>query len=427
MQGEKPKLPQELMPEIDDPEVVSLINRIDTANETRNTISIPDGGGEKKIPNPYVILGISGTATLDDIKDAYRALAKKVHPDVVGSGKYQKEFNTITESYSALCNTGLRRQIDAAINSRSSARASGGASNRGEKPAFSAEQILAEELIVYREWKELEGAEEQNTIEYLEKIVRFIENRQIRREMGIISDGFFSKLSREVQSSFIFSIERNLERLGNEFSEEESKQSDVELLATEYSKLFAFFDKVLARPLSFTISLNVEHWKLRMVSQIDILFQWYAQKKIDQLSKKGFSDVSFSLEKNFSLLNHVIAILLTIHQKHEDSKSGTEKAFLNQALGKLSYDFIKFLLVVNRNVVGIENTRFLARKVKDLPVFIIAQYNYRELIGAVQDGLSNEYQIAIRNAGNDQAKVNKLNTDKQHDYEDGLIPRRPLS
>ena len=53
--------------------------------------------------DPYSVLGVSSSATDDEIKKAYRALAKKYHPDVNnGSSDAELRMKEINEAYSAI-------------------------------------------------------------------------------------------------------------------------------------------------------------------------------------------------------------------------------------------------------------------------------------------------------------------------------------
>ncbi|MCF8029232.1 MAG: DnaJ domain-containing protein [Desulfobacteraceae bacterium] len=58
----------------------------------------------------YAILGISPDASKQEVKDAYRQLAKQYHPDHEGgdSGK----FRDIQEAYSVLADAGRRRKYE---------------------------------------------------------------------------------------------------------------------------------------------------------------------------------------------------------------------------------------------------------------------------------------------------------------------------
>jgi molecular chaperone DnaJ len=53
--------------------------------------------------DPYSVLGVSPSATEDEIKKAYRALAKKYHPDVnQGSAEAEQRMKEVNEAYSAV-------------------------------------------------------------------------------------------------------------------------------------------------------------------------------------------------------------------------------------------------------------------------------------------------------------------------------------
>ena len=61
----------------------------------------------------YKILGVSETASEEEIKKAYRELAKKYHPDRVGGDKAAEEkFKDISEAYSVLSDPKKRKEYD---------------------------------------------------------------------------------------------------------------------------------------------------------------------------------------------------------------------------------------------------------------------------------------------------------------------------
>ncbi len=61
----------------------------------------------------YSLLGVPKTASLDDIKRAYRDLALKYHPDVNKTENAEEKFKAINEAYAVLSNPEKRRQYDA--------------------------------------------------------------------------------------------------------------------------------------------------------------------------------------------------------------------------------------------------------------------------------------------------------------------------
>lgn len=64
--------------------------------------------------NPYTLLGVSKSASQDEIKQAYRKLARKMHPDLnPGDKKAEDKFKEITSAYEILSDSEKRKRFDA--------------------------------------------------------------------------------------------------------------------------------------------------------------------------------------------------------------------------------------------------------------------------------------------------------------------------
>lgn len=62
----------------------------------------------------YKILGVSESASADDVKKAYRNLAKKYHPDTnPGNKSAEEKFKEVSEAYYVLSDANKRREYDA--------------------------------------------------------------------------------------------------------------------------------------------------------------------------------------------------------------------------------------------------------------------------------------------------------------------------
>jgi len=63
--------------------------------------------------DPFVVLGVSRTATTDEVKSAYRRIAKETHPDLHGENPSNvKRFTEATEAYAVLSNSERRAEFE---------------------------------------------------------------------------------------------------------------------------------------------------------------------------------------------------------------------------------------------------------------------------------------------------------------------------
>lgn len=79
----------------------------------------------------YALLGVSRGATAEEIKRAYRKLARELHPDVNPDPASQDRFKTLTSAYEVLSDPEKRRVVDLGGDPLASG---GGQSNQGGNP-----------------------------------------------------------------------------------------------------------------------------------------------------------------------------------------------------------------------------------------------------------------------------------------------------
>jgi molecular chaperone DnaJ len=65
-----------------------------------------------RLPDLYAILGVASDASQDEIKKAYRRLARELHPDVNADPEAERRFKEITAAYQTLSDPNRRRQYD---------------------------------------------------------------------------------------------------------------------------------------------------------------------------------------------------------------------------------------------------------------------------------------------------------------------------
>ena len=63
--------------------------------------------------DPYAILGVKREATADEIRSAYRQLAKKLHPDLnPGDKQAEEKFKEVAAAYDLLGDAEKRTRFD---------------------------------------------------------------------------------------------------------------------------------------------------------------------------------------------------------------------------------------------------------------------------------------------------------------------------
>lgn len=85
----------------------------------------------------YEILGVSRSASADEIKKAYRALARKHHPDVNKAADAQKKFTEIQEAYDVLSDDKRKALYDRHGHAGLDPSASAGRPGSGRGPHYS--------------------------------------------------------------------------------------------------------------------------------------------------------------------------------------------------------------------------------------------------------------------------------------------------
>ena len=69
-------------------------------------------GPADSIPNYYELMGVAETAAADEIKRAYRKLARKYHPDVSKDADATERFKQLGEAYEVLKDPDKRATYD---------------------------------------------------------------------------------------------------------------------------------------------------------------------------------------------------------------------------------------------------------------------------------------------------------------------------
>lgn len=132
--------------------------------------------------NYYEILGVSYAATQDEIKKAFRTLAKQYHPDINPDPNATEIMQKIAEAYEILSDVNSRKEYDIKLNINkfyNTTSSSTSATYRTSNPYSSYTRQREESEIDFEEWlKEYLKAERArvNAKEqsYLEEVIKIL-------------------------------------------------------------------------------------------------------------------------------------------------------------------------------------------------------------------------------------------------------------
>lgn len=82
----------------------------------------------------YEVLGVPRDAAVEDIKRAFRARAKKTHPDIAGSSDASRSFREMVEAYRVLRDPSKRKQYDQELQRAAHGFSAGGSSTDPSDP-----------------------------------------------------------------------------------------------------------------------------------------------------------------------------------------------------------------------------------------------------------------------------------------------------
>lgn len=155
--------------------------------------------------SPYQVLGVSPSATTDEIKRAYRKLALKYHPDVNKEANAQEKFMRIKHAYNTLLSSKSRGKYDSNFGSDysySSSQRSQSKNSQDEEEFYGFEDFFKDLQEEFQNWEASTSSQGKP--------------KSLWEELGEIGEEFVEFLEKELNITDP-EVEENNNKEGNPF------------------------------------------------------------------------------------------------------------------------------------------------------------------------------------------------------------------
>lgn len=210
--------------------------------------------GRDSVPNPYQVLGLSPSATNDEIKSQYRKLMRSAHPDL----HQNSQESTFVSQAITVANdhlTGNRAAVDASLGSEKNGVKRTPVDNSPIETNFTTHEAQEKEAQhVAEELKSILTSQTLKPSELRAKIIEFFKIQQSKVQQGFITETSLAPIKEAARLAFLEALETTLKNIVAKHADSpgeirtklaeildyyETQQATAHFSQAEYAKLLA--------------------------------------------------------------------------------------------------------------------------------------------------------------------------------------------